>query len=225
MYKRSKQIHPKWLFGLPLLFVFFLTGGASAQTVLFEWYVGEKLEYGDRVVLRGEHEVLGAWKWDAAYLEPKDKAGTVYVAKFTFPDSLIGRKMYYKFGIRNSLGLLWMEPGKSREMFVPGALFTGRPMNKAAEEEVPALAALAANYPNPFSTATTLSFTLEAPVPVRVEVFDLQGRKVAALAEGHYAEGRHHVRWTPGALPHGHYLAVLRAGKSPHTRMLTYGVQ
>lgn len=44
-------------------------------------------------------------------------------------------------------------------------------------------------YPNPFSNATTLHYTLSKPSQVNIEVLDMEGRKVATLTEGSRNEG------------------------------------
>ena len=49
--------------------------------------------------------------------------------------------------------------------------------------------------PNPFNPRVTLSFTLEAAGPVRLEVFDLLGRRVAVPAAGLFRAGDHAVAW------------------------------
>lgn len=76
----------------------------------------------------------------------------------------------------------------------------------------PARIALSPNYPNPFSTATTLPYTVEAPAPVRLAVYDALGREVARLVDGWQPAGRHTVRWEAGDLPSGLYVVVLTAG-------------
>jgi subtilisin family serine protease len=49
--------------------------------------------------------------------------------------------------------------------------------------------------PNPSRAATTLTFSLARPQPVSLEVFDLGGRRVRALAAGRFASGSHAVAW------------------------------
>ncbi|WP_210515985.1 choice-of-anchor Q domain-containing protein [Hymenobacter terricola] len=50
-------------------------------------------------------------------------------------------------------------------------------------------------YPNPFSGAVTLAYTLDRPGPVRLEVFDLLGRRVALLVNETRDAGRHEARF------------------------------
>jgi hypothetical protein len=71
--------------------------------------------------------------------------------------------------------------------------------------------------PNPFNPSTSISFSLERPSDVVVDVLDLRGRLVRRLATGRMDAGEHAVTWTgvDGAgrrVPSGVYLARLRAG-------------
>jgi plastocyanin len=49
--------------------------------------------------------------------------------------------------------------------------------------------------PNPFRPGTTLSFRLDQPARVRLEVFDAAGRFVALLADDQFEAGEHTVPW------------------------------
>ncbi|MGH7731999.1 MAG: WD40/YVTN/BNR-like repeat-containing protein [Candidatus Eiseniibacteriota bacterium] len=66
--------------------------------------------------------------------------------------------------------------------------------------------------PNPFTAATTFAFTLAHRAHVRLDVFTVNGRRVATLADGEREGGTHLVPWEAGDLPSGLYLAVLRTG-------------
>lgn len=76
--------------------------------------------------------------------------------------------------------------------------------------------ALSQGEPNPVSVATTIRFDLPRAEYVRLEVFDLQGRRLATLAEGWHEAGSHALEWRPKAstpaLPPGVYLYRLSAG-------------
>lgn len=82
---------------------------------------------------------------------------------------------------------------------------------------LPATARLEA-WPNPFNPATRLRFSLPTAGPARLEVFDLQGRRVARLFAGHVEAGSLAVDWQTGSLPAGLYLAVLSQGGQPVAR-------
>jgi FlgD Ig-like domain/WD40-like Beta Propeller Repeat len=61
--------------------------------------------------------------------------------------------------------------------------------------QLPQAFALAQNRPNPFASRTTIRFDLPQPAPVRLEIFDAQGRRVAQLANGWYPAGFQSVDW------------------------------
>jgi hypothetical protein len=68
------------------------------------------------------------------------------------------------------------------------------------------------NYPNPFNPATTIRFSLPDRMAVKVEVFDIQGRRLASLDQGTKEPGMHQVVWNTEGLPTCIYLYTVRAG-------------
>lgn len=64
-----------------------------------------------------------------------------------------------------------------------------------AGSRLPSSYALHQNYPNPFNPSTTIAFDLPRQSSVRLEVFDLLGRRVAVLADQEFAAGSHRVDW------------------------------
>ena len=84
-----------------------------------------------------------------------------------------------------------------------------------AEDTPSAHQALAA-YPNPFNPQTTLHFSLARSGPVRLDVFDLQGRLVRELVNESLHAGEHGVTWdgrtaSGSAAASGTYFARLKA--------------
>jgi hypothetical protein len=69
-----------------------------------------------------------------------------------------------------------------------------------------------ANYPNPFSSITTIPFRIVGASTVRVDVLDVLGRRVATLIDGTIAPGRHEVIFYADGLPSGVYFYRVRAG-------------
>lgn len=51
------------------------------------------------------------------------------------------------------------------------------------------------NLPNPFNPKTDIRFALPSAGDVTLEVFDVEGRRVRVLAEGHHVAGEHTVTW------------------------------
>jgi hypothetical protein len=59
----------------------------------------------------------------------------------------------------------------------------------------PHAAFLGQNYPNPFNPSTTITFYLPNECMVRLDVFDISGRRVERLFDGHRRPGFHTVSW------------------------------
>jgi hypothetical protein len=84
---------------------------------------------------------------------------------------------------------------------------------------------LGQNYPNPFNPATTISFALPHPEHVRLEVFNVLGRRVAVLKDGVMQAGYYDVSWdgrsSGGAsLSSGMYFYRLRSGSFDQTNKM-----
>ncbi len=60
---------------------------------------------------------------------------------------------------------------------------------------IPARFALLQNQPNPFDRTTTIRFEMPVAGRVKVEVFDLSGRRVARLNDQEYPPGYHAIEW------------------------------
>jgi galactose oxidase-like protein len=84
--------------------------------------------------------------------------------------------------------------------------------------DLPLAFALHQNQPNPFTATTTIGFALPTPSAVKLEIFDLLGRRVRTLANALYPAGEHQVVWnrrtTGGALASpGLYFYRMDAGQ------------
>lgn len=74
--------------------------------------------------------------------------------------------------------------------------------------------------PNPFRARVALAFELAEAAPIDVAVYDATGRRVADLARGLHAAGRHQVSWSDPAPP-GVYFVRLRGPGMALSRKLT----
>ena len=90
---------------------------------------------------------------------------------------------------------------------------------------VPVAFELHAGVPNPFTASAMLAFALPRTEHVRLEVFDVSGRRVRALVSEPMAPGRHSVTWDGRddrgrAMSAGIYHYRMRAGTFVATRRL-----
>jgi photosystem II stability/assembly factor-like uncharacterized protein len=99
---------------------------------------------------------------------------------------------------------------------VNGTTFADEPAG-----ELPHRATLFPNVPNPFNPSTVLVYELPRGMEITLTVFDLLGRRIATLASGTHAAGRHAVRFDGAGLSSGVYVARLEWGEGSEVRMMT----
>ncbi|WP_158551394.1 T9SS type A sorting domain-containing protein [Rhodohalobacter sp. SW132] len=87
--------------------------------------------------------------------------------------------------------------------------------------EIPVHMALKQNYPNPFNPATNITFELNNPGQVTLKVYDMLGKEIATIADGHYNSGQHHVNFNADGLSSGMYLYRLQTADRSITRTMT----
>ena len=68
-------------------------------------------------------------------------------------------------------------------------------VDREVAAEVPKEFGLSQNFPNPFNATTSISVKLPHDSKIRLDVYDVLGRRVATLADGDYAGGTHTFLW------------------------------
>jgi hypothetical protein len=80
------------------------------------------------------------------------------------------------------------------------------------EFDIPRELELHPNFPNPFQTSTTISYSVPSEGPVRLAVFDVTGRRVAVLADGVQEAGTYSITLEAFDLSAGVYFVRLGSG-------------
>jgi photosystem II stability/assembly factor-like uncharacterized protein len=88
-------------------------------------------------------------------------------------------------------------------------------------KEIPRSFMLLRNYPNPFNSATLISFNLPNRTDVDLAIYDLLGRKLITLESGPMEAGSHGITWDAAGCASGVYLCRLRAGRSSEVERMT----
>ncbi len=94
----------------------------------------------------------------------------------------------------------------------------------SSDDNVPAAFTLHPNYPNPFNPQTVIRFDLPEPARVRIDVFDVTGRRVTRLLDDSRAAGQHRVIFDTSdlsGLASGVYLYRVEAGNFREVRKMT----
>ena len=88
--------------------------------------------------------------------------------------------------------------------------------------ELPEAFSLSQNYPNPFNAKTTISFSIPAAGQVRLEAFDLLGRKVETILDSYMEAGSHSTVWDCSSLSSGVYFYRLTADDKSTVRKMMF---
>jgi hypothetical protein len=97
--------------------------------------------------------------------------------------------------------------------YTPGA--SERLVKENAPDEpelLPKVFAFDQNYPNPFNPVTTFSFSLPRSSDVKLEIYNILGRKVTTLIDKPYVAGYYKYNWHSSNISSGIYLARFKAG-------------
>ena len=89
-------------------------------------------------------------------------------------------------------------------------------------ESIPAQSfVLRQNYPNPFSTETTVSFSLQREDTVRLTIYDLTGREVQVVTNRSFARGDHNLTVDAELFPSGTYIYRLETSQHTVSKQMT----
>jgi len=87
-------------------------------------------------------------------------------------------------------------------------------------ESVPTRFSLGQNYPNPFNPSTTISFSIPNSEFVSLKVYDVLGKEVTTLVNGHKTAGIYSVQFTTDNLSSGIYFYTFKAGNFSETKKM-----
>jgi len=81
------------------------------------------------------------------------------------------------------------------------------------------------NYPNPFRAGTSIVFDLPQPSHVRLDVYNVAGRRIATVADRDFGSGRHAVAWNGvdsagRSVPAGIYFYKIDTGSRAATKKM-----
>ncbi len=77
------------------------------------------------------------------------------------------------------------------------------------------------NYPNPFNPTTEITFSTPQDGKILLEVYDLQGKKVATLVNGQRNAGFHSITFDASQLPSGLYFYKIEANGFQSTKKMS----
>lgn len=170
-------------------------------------------------------QVSHAMRWSRNKVEyrvwrggPADESPGTLIATWTYSGPHVPRPESPRLHL--NLWKLGGTPAANQEVVISGFRFY--PLGAVAAAEDPARplpaappARLLGVAPNPFNPRVTVRFSTARPLEARLEIYDLAGRLVRALAAGAFAAGEHAAAWdgrddAGRDAPSGLYLVQLR---------------
>lgn len=89
------------------------------------------------------------------------------------------------------------------------------------DDMLPKEFSLEQNYPNPFNPTTTIQYSLPEAGTVTLEIYNLQGQRLATVVEGFQAAGNYTQQFDASNFASGIYLYRLQAGTFSQVRRMT----
>jgi hypothetical protein len=96
------------------------------------------------------------------------------------------------------------------------------PINvSSAGAEYPKSPGILRNYPNPFNAYTIIEFSIDSRQNVRLDIFDILGRRIGTIIESDYPAGTHRVIWQADDVPSGIYYCRLSTNEFARVKKIT----
>ncbi len=99
-------------------------------------------------------------------------------------------------------------------------VFVSSPQEQTSD--IPEKTELQPNYPNPFNNQTSIELSLSQQDDVRMDIYDITGRRLATLHNDPLDAGTHTFEFEPTGLSSGVYVIVARTHTGTLTRNITY---
>lgn len=97
----------------------------------------------------------------------------------------------------------------------------GVSVSNEREMEIPSQLILNQNYPNPFNPSTTISYSIPEVTNVKLEIFGINGQKIAELINADQSAGEYAVQWNASSFATGIYFVRLEAGNLVQIKKMT----
>jgi 1,4-alpha-glucan branching enzyme len=168
----------------------------------------------------------GEYAYVAANLDTKTREASLLMPKdTTYYDFWTGNSIQTEIINRDPRHAISMEPGSFK-------IFTTKKFDKPTEgglvvsvdeldNDLPVSTTLMQNYPNPFNPATTINYYLKTPSLIELSVYDLNGRKVATIANNNQNSGWHTATFDASNLSSGIYIYRLVTDNLAVTKKMT----
>jgi hypothetical protein len=169
---------------------------------------------------------------------PDDAPEGMYELLLAFPDPMSRLRHNPEFSIRLANSGVWEESTGFNKLnhivFIDSAAeadgletnvefsqFGTTTSIDEAKSSIPSGIQLHQNYPNPFNPTTSISFDLDQTSNVKLEVFDMLGKRITQLVAGKKNQGSHTVQFNANSLSSGMYIYRLAHDEGEISRSMT----
>jgi hypothetical protein len=115
---------------------------------------------------------------------------------------------------------IWDGDGDGFAVIDMGAYEFDSPMVGIPQSKIKNQKSKIAVYPNPFTSQTTLEFTLQQGGLVYLAIYNQMCEKVAVVVDEYKSAGVHIISWYAAGMPTGVYYCRLQAGNQVHSRKM-----
>ncbi|MBN1212508.1 MAG: T9SS type A sorting domain-containing protein [candidate division Zixibacteria bacterium] len=195
-----------------------LTVGQDVITLRISWESSYATDVVNQFIVAEETPLLNTWN-----VSEYDFAGVPLVGKDYLEGQTLqlvkGETFEFSFDCRELI-----EPSLERDYIIK-VIGRYQPDYSIYDNLVPGGFQLYDNYPNPFNPNTIISYDLPDAAYVKLEIFNLLGRKVATLVDGVQEAGHKQVEWrstddSGRKVSSGIYLYRLTAGDFAQSRKM-----
>jgi len=118
------------------------------------------------------------------------------------------------------VGNIWISDITGEDIYVVKLYPTTVGIPQTGEINLPDSPFLQNNYPNPFNSSSVIEYSLSRAAHVRIDIYDLLGRKVKTLVDERKQPGTHSITFDASDLSSGVYFYRLQAGEVTETRKM-----
>jgi len=93
-------------------------------------------------------------------------------------------------------------------------------IENGTRSEIPLQFVLEQNFPNPFNPATKIIFSIPARINVKLDIYDILGRRVTSLVNKELSAGKHSISFNASEFASGVYFYKLEAGSFLQTKKM-----
>ena len=168
------------------------------------------------------HNIYDEFGNPAEYQWMPEPGHSATVGHLMLPEEAVGQSYVQLFWRYYYTGNLPQEAGGQRAKLNISDIrvFRIRETSVDADEAMPSGLTLHQNYPNPFGSPTIIPFELGEQSHVRLDIFSIDGRRVATLVDGPKDAGIHRIEFNGSGLASGIYIYRIQSGMGSLSRKM-----